>query len=298
MDKGKALVVHFSGTGGTKHAAAAIADALKVRGCWVVQHSLDAKELAKYKADYPQLIESIEYLFILYAVHAMDAPTPVYEWIEGLPQGKGLKTVVISVSGGGELWPNTSCRVHCIKALEKKGYDVTYERMMVMPPNVLIGVNDDLCMHLLNATPVKAGRIVEDVLSGKRHRTRFKVSSRWMHFISKAEHKGAKQFGPTISAGEDCTGCGLCAANCPRQNITMESGKPIFHDACVICMRCIYQCPQNAISARKLRLIVIKNGFDIESLQERMKGVELKPVKDCCKGIILAGVKKYLMEKD
>ncbi len=298
MANPKALVVYFSGTGGTKYCASAITDALKDKGCEVNMHSLDAADYETVKADHPGLIVNAHYLFILYAVHAMDAPMPVYDWIEDLPHGQGIKTIVISVSGGGEMWPNTSCRVYCIKTLEKKGYDVVYEKMLVMPANVLVGENDDLCMHMLNALPIKSRRIVEDVLAGKRLRTRFKISTRWMHFISNTEHRNARRFGQLLYADPNCSGCGACARNCPRQNITMEGGRPQFHDRCIICMRCIYQCPKNAIAPSRLKFFVVKKGFDLAALEKRMKGVPLKPVKECCKGVIWVAVRKYLLEKE
>ncbi len=74
-------------------------------------------------------------LLLLFSVHAFNAPDAVYKWIDGLDTVKHISAAVISVSGAGDVCPNTACRVSSIKRLTKKGYHVLYERMIVMPSN-------------------------------------------------------------------------------------------------------------------------------------------------------------------
>ena len=52
-------------------------------------------------------------------------------------------------------------------------------------------------------------------------------------------------YGFTVSG--DCVGCGLCATVCPRRNIRMEGGKPVFSHDCAGCMACVCYCPRKAI---------------------------------------------------
>ena len=44
-----------------------------------------------------------------------------------------------------------------------------------------------------------------------------------------------------------CTGCGLCAQNCPFGAIDMKAGRPDFNAACKVCGICVKSCPQQAI---------------------------------------------------
>jgi len=45
-----------------------------------------------------------------------------------------------------------------------------------------------------------------------------------------------------------CIGCGICAKNCPLQNITIENDRPKWNGHCTNCMSCYHRCPKNAIN--------------------------------------------------
>ena len=51
-----------------------------------------------------------------------------------------------------------------------------------------------------------------------------------------------------------CIGCGICAKNCPLQNITMQNDRPHWNGHCTNCMSCYHRCPQNAINFGKATL--------------------------------------------
>lgn len=113
----KVQIVYFSGTGGAARAALSFEKIFVKMGIGVVIVPLDMQE-AGYQQK-PAIENSVRLLVLIFPVHAFDAPAPVYEWIAGVTEGKSLPCAVISVSGGGEMWPNTGCRAGCIKLLEK-----------------------------------------------------------------------------------------------------------------------------------------------------------------------------------
>jgi ferredoxin/flavodoxin len=299
MEKSKrVLVAYYSGTGGVKRVANSFEEILIKRNCEVIIHSMDISEFNKYKDKYNNLVNEVDLIIVLYAVYAFGAPRPVDTWVENLPKANKLPVIIVSVSGGGEIWPNTSCRVATIKGIEKKGYEVVYEKMMAMPANMLCKVNDDLVMHLINDIPINVNKILNDVFKGKRRRSRFKTSTRVLMPITNIQKKSTGKFSKELIAKENCTGCGWCAANCPMGNIELKDNKPIFSDNCIICLRCYYGCPNNAIYNEKAKGILFKEGFNLKKVEKRMEGIELKPIKECCKGIAWIGVKKYLLGKD
>ena len=50
---------------------------------------------------------------------------------------------------------------------------------------------------------------------------------------------------------DSCLGCGICAKNCPLQNITIENDRPKWNGNCTNCMSCYHRCPKNAINFGK-----------------------------------------------
>lgn len=50
------------------------------------------------------------------------------------------------------------------------------------------------------------------------------------------------------SATDACVSCGACVRLCPRENITLANGRPIWHQDCEYCFACMAFCPQSAIA--------------------------------------------------
>lgn len=283
-------LVYFTGTGGTTRIANCFEEAFKKQDIVTYKTELCAKTMNNtYDTDL---------LVILFSVYAMNAPLPIDEWLENAHNVNGKPAVVISVSGGGEVTPNTACRRATIKKLESKGYNVIYEKMLVMPSNWIVGIKDDLAIRLLRAAPVKVERIVSDIIAGTRKRTKPNFINRFFSIIARPEKKVGKNFSKKIKVCDTCIGCGWCANNCPRENITMTEGKPVFGEKCVICLRCIYGCPQKALELSGFKFILVKEGYDLKAVEKRMENItELESIDALAKGWALSGVKKYLEEE-
>ncbi|NLD45714.1 MAG: hypothetical protein GX660_00750, partial [Clostridiaceae bacterium] len=239
------LVVYYSGTGGTKRIADEFEAVFTSKKHKVVKCSLDKRNYDTFKEKNRDLFNEINLIILLYPVYALEAPKLIFEWLEGLPAGKNTSTVVVSVSGGGEIWPNTSCRVNVIKALEKKNYDVVYEKMMVMPANVLIQISDHLVMHLLNCIPEKVNKIVNDILDGRKRRDKIHISTYVFSLLHMEKH--TKGFSNYFRIRDNCSACGWCIKNCPIENIELKNRIPKFGNNCVGCLRCVYGCRNKSI---------------------------------------------------
>lgn len=106
-------IAYYSGTGGTELAAKTLQDALKKMNCVsTLEHIMFGVKPTK---------GSHELLILLFPVHAFNAPHAVYQWLDDLEAIRSVNAAVISVSGAGEVCPNTACRVGSIKRLQKKG---------------------------------------------------------------------------------------------------------------------------------------------------------------------------------
>jgi len=47
---------------------------------------------------------------------------------------------------------------------------------------------------------------------------------------------------------KNCTGCGLCAKNCPMKNLEKKGEKMMHQKRCTMCYRCVNHCPVQAVT--------------------------------------------------
>ena len=281
-------LAYYSGTGTTEWAAFQLRNQLEAAG-------FPVQTLRIRNGSEPARLTT-ERLILLYAVHACNAPRAVYEWLDRLPAGSGTPAVVLSVSGGGEVFPNLACRTQCIRRLEKKGYRVEYEDMIVMPSNWIVATKEPLALMLLEILPKKLARMMADWAAGTVRRTRSGPVDRLVARFGELEKLGAIEFGKRIRVSNTCTGCGICAANCPAGNISMETGHPVFGKQCHLCLSCLYGCLAKALSPGMGKFVLIPGGFSLKKLEEKLPLREPADVEALAKGYLWLGVKKYLLE--
>jgi ferredoxin/flavodoxin len=289
----KILTVFFSGTGGVKRAADNFEKELTARGCRIFTYNLDDLAAGKDMGEMTTFLETADRLLLVYAVHALDAPDPVYDWMEKI-KGRNIPAAVLSVSGGGETWPNTTCRQSCIATLEKKGFNVNYEEMLIMPCNWVFSLSDTLSMHLLAILPVKVKRIAGSILAGEVRRIPRRKPDLLQKHLPAMEKRGTRNFPRSIKISRDCNGCGWCSRNCPTGNISLRQDHPVFTDKCIACFRCVYGCPAKAM--RSNNFMVLKKGFSLAELEKRNTGKPLGPWQPEIKGKAFAALGEYLSE--
>ena len=288
MDK-RIDIVYYSGTGSTRQVAECFEEICRQRGCDVETFRLFQNKEVRLRED--------SILLLIFAVHACNAPEPVYHFLDGLPAGKNTAAAVISVSGGGEVSPNTACRVSSIKRLEKKGFQVFCEKMLVMPSNWIVGLEKPLAQHILYVLPQKVESAVRDITNGTMVRRKPILIDRLFSRLGEGEKAGAVKFGKRITVTDECTGCGLCARQCPAGNIQMNGKKPEFGSACQLCLNCIYGCPKNAVKPGMAKFIVIREGYPLKEYHAEKSFSNSSEIRKATKGFLWSGVRKYLLEE-
>lgn len=282
-------IVYFTGTGGTAMAAGNLADALCARGVTVWLEEIHAQKT-------PPQTGAEDLLILMYPVYALNAPEPVYGYIKKRGPVQNLPAAVISVSGGGEVTPNRACRQHVIQRLEKQGYQVVYERMLVMPSNAISATPFDAAVTLVRLLPEKTRRIADDLLAGVCRRTKPGLLNSTLAAFGELQKQGAKRL--SMSAGPSCNGCGVCWSGCPTGNITREGDRPRFGKSCAMCLKCVYRCPQKAITSQLKYFITFKEGFSLSDIVRAAAAEPASPGTALPNSIVWKGIKKYIEEAD
>ncbi|UOO38188.1 EFR1 family ferrodoxin [Oscillospiraceae bacterium CM] len=285
----KADIVFFSGTGGTRCAADALATQLTDSGVTVSRHELSIAVRTK------PLCANM--LILLFPVYAMNAPKPVFDFIREADPAVGTPAAVLSVSAGGEVTPNKACRYRVIRALEKRGFDVVYEQMLVMPSNFWIPTPKEAAVQLVRVLPNRTGHIVRDLLFGVRRRTKPGALDRCCSWIGRVEELGAWRIGSATKVSSGCNGCGICQNNCPVGNISIVDGRHVFGRKCVLCLKCFYACPQRALEPGRFRFIIIEGGFNISRFLQQASMMTSDARPDLPDNFVWNGVNKYLNDK-
>lgn len=280
------LVSYFSGTGCTRLVAEEFGRTLENLSGNVEVRSISAK-LTSFDFDH---------LLICFPVYASNAPKPILEWAGKLSAGHSRRCTVIAVSGGGNITPNKACRARLIRTLERKGYDVVNEDMVVMPSNWIVGTQAAVAAGLIAILPKKVDQIVRRLEEGQRHRVKPDVFNRCLSFFGRAETIGAKYFGERIGIGSQCSSCGKCARECPVGNITLKEGLPVFGSGCAMCLSCLYGCPEHALYPTVLKSVLISGGFNLDSMKQVQPVSPGRATRDATKGILWLGVRRYLEE--
>jgi ferredoxin/flavodoxin len=261
--KPKLTLFYFSGSGNTEWVAEKFSAELS--GTYRVE-LIDIDEFERFGKRFD---DDFEKAGVIYPVHALNAPANVLKFLKkSLPTGAGRKFFI--VKSPGDPFFNGGATTEIRKMLNKNGYIVTHESLVVMPANVFMRYRDSFISKLLEVAEKKIRKAGLEIMEDKivLHRNPWWIRfSTWIS--SRMETAGSPMFGKDLRVNNDCTKCGLCMKICPKGNITADKeGKPRFGWKCMICMRCIYKCPDNAISPFFFKFFKVKNFYKISNLQK------------------------------
>ncbi len=280
-------ITYFTGTGGTAMAARALDKTLTAAGAVTRLNELTCESNVDEAG-------ANDFLIVCYPVYAFTAPRPVLKHLKRLSASDGTPAAVISVSGGGEVSPNLACRRKPIRLLERRGYRVVYENMLVMPANAIEPTPDALARRLLAVLPDKAEAIASAMLNGVERRSAPDFSNRMLAWFGRMEQLFARLVGKLMKVSGECTACGLCAAFCPTGNIRMVGEHPAFAWQCVTCLRCVYNCPAQALRPRLGKMLVIDGGYSLSDYESGDAPAVPDGDDDAANGKAFDGVRDYL----
>lgn len=252
----------FSGTGNTFLVADMLKEAFVQQGCTVEAFRI---ENLRKSGDSPDISE-YDWIGIGAPVLGFTTPYIVYDFIQSLPEGNEQKVFIFRTAGGVQS-VNFNASKSLIRRLERKGYGVTYERILAFSSNWAEKFDTQVMLRLIEATRRKIPGMCADILDGVQRLYHPGWLQRViMDALSPMVGFGFRHFGKDYAVNDDCTHCGICVRNCPVDNIHEVNGTIKFQWNCMSCMRCVYACPVNAIHPRLYKFSVVKGGYDLQQI--------------------------------
>ncbi len=248
-------ILYFSPTGNVKHLAHQLADALQTHQIDCTLHPLEHTE--------PQQIQPGGQMVLIFPVHAFNPPRNVIPFVRRLPANLNRVVSIISV-GSSESFMNSAASHAINKHLEEKGCTIYLDELLAMPLTILTSLPDQQVKKMITCSEEKIRKFADRIVSGQKKDRHVPFASKMITAFGRIEGFAARFFGLELHASDACTACGVCVNECPQKNIRFNShNKPSFGFDCLMCLRCIYNCPEDAISPRFSKFIPLKEGYDI-----------------------------------
>ena len=246
-------IIYFSPSGNVKHLAKILADKLLV----------PSEEVLPLEFTDPAQLDSCEHLILLFPIHGFNAPRTVKRFVRNIPQGR-FEFISLVAVGCSTSWVNSAVSAELKKTLTKKGIETIVDEVMAMPLTFIMNFPDEMNRKLISDAEKRIDilslALKDKITSIRKIRKRSYV----INFLGRGESPAARLFGLELHANKNCTSCGTCWTNCPEKNIKeKKNGKPGFGFSCSMCMRCIYSCPEIAISPHISKFIPIKGGYSL-----------------------------------
>lgn len=250
-----AVIYVFSGTGNT----ARICDLYKTE---FEKAEVDTT-VYKVTADFEDIPDpnAYDYVGFAYPIHAFNAPKIMIELARRLPDADkkdARKKYFVLKSSGEPLRINNISSYKLRGILKRKGYEQFAEYHYVMPYNMIFRHTDDMATKMWNTSDALAPIEAREVLAKKPHLLKGVPFGHFLAWIFRIEHPAMRVNGRLFKVDtEKCVNCGMCAKNCPVNNIVIKDGKFRFKGDCLMCTRCSFNCPTDAFD------IALLNGWRI-----------------------------------
>ena len=236
------MIVYFTGTGNSRRCAQLLAHRLEETAVDAFPYLRENKALA-LTSDRPWIFCAPTYGWQL--------PHVFRDLILNADLQGSREAYFVMTCGAGVGNAETYLRQLC----EKKGLTFKGLLPVVMPENyiAMFPVPDDRAARVLIK---KADKVVEKAVPAMKAGENLpackaglagKAMSSLVNTVFTRGVVTAKPF----YAKDSCIGCGKCVQVCPRNNVTMENGRPKWSAECIHCMACISYCPTEAIEYGK-----------------------------------------------
>jgi NAD-dependent dihydropyrimidine dehydrogenase PreA subunit len=253
----RVLLIVFSGTGNTLLVARLIGEQFSLAG-W----QADIVDITKAPDAAPGAYDLIGFG---YPVYAFNAPAYFLSYIKRL-ELRGKTTFVFKTSGE-PTFPNNASSWSVLKLL--KNCHVLGDYHFLMPYNIIFKFPRSLAVQMYRAAQKISAELVRDVIAGKGSFLPITIIGILISILFKIQAPGARLNGLFYSVNrKKCIRCGQCIRECPTKNITLKNRRFRFGSRCLMCMRCSFFCPADAVRIGLLNLWRVNGAYQFDEPAE------------------------------
>ncbi|MBT4286986.1 MAG: 4Fe-4S binding protein [Deltaproteobacteria bacterium] len=243
------LIVYFSATNVTKMYAEAISKQLIQNDCRIKMINI-----TDYRSRQKQIsFEPYDGVIFGFPVFSDFAPSVINDWLPKL-EGRDKDCAMFFTYGGRSVG---YAHFHTLVLLEKASFNILLSAEFLGRHSFNVA-GWDLAADRPNQDDFKVARDFGDQFLKTLNQPEAKSLELQKPFgydkvlAYQSQQKPAEQPGlyHPVYIDENCAGCGICEKECPTQAIQAENGLT-NHQLCIVCMRCVFNCPDQALVAGK-----------------------------------------------
>lgn len=237
------LLIYFTGTFNTRYITNMLKGRLEGEGWNVSVHEIDP--LDNRRLD----LSAYDIIGLGYPIYGYCAPWAFLRFIRAQKFPKGMKVFIYKNSGETE-HANDASSKYVLRKLRRDGVIMKNEYHFIMPYNIHFRFDDYLVKEMLLMDSMLMDILVYEVKNGISNWKPYKLWPRLVSaVVSRPQYIGGNVNSFLYKVDMDkCIDCGLCIKRCPTKNIYHdEQGVIRFHHNCLMCMRCSFYCPKDAI---------------------------------------------------
>lgn len=252
------LLLYYTGTYNTRLLAKEIAKSLSDE-YEVTSIEIDSKTEAVSLSDY-------DAIGLGYPIYAFNAPSFFIKYLKKLKFDPSKSYFIFKDSGESFRMNNASSR-RIIKLFKKNRIKDYSEYHFLLPYNIHFKFADAFVYQLIQEDKKLLTVLKSDLKTGTNRHLKSNI---FYNIASKILR--IQTFGGYLNSffykvdKKKCIDCNLCINSCPVGNIYRKKGKIKFKHHCLMCMRCSFYCPKDAISIGLLNSWRVNGAYNFKNI--------------------------------
>ncbi len=263
------LIIYFTGTFNTRYLVTKIKDRLTKLNSNFKVDTLEVNKNSLIKD-----LSSYDLIFFSYPIYAFNVPSLFIKYLKKLKFNNLKNTKYIIAKQSGETFAINNASSNEIYNLLKFKFKINVkdinEYHFILPYNIHFKFNDNFIKEILNYDKKLLEIMIYDL---KNNISNVKLKTNFIYNFASYLFR-IQRLGGYINSYfykvdySKCSRCYKCINICPIENIVLDqkTNKIKFNNKCLMCMRCSFYCPKDAINIGLLNSWKVNGKYDLERI--------------------------------